>query len=211
MRAGPKPFLLLPIAGLIVAGLAITFAQLGDQTPYAVLFSGSRALVPVVQQAETLSVATLGLLYACKGLAWAVSMGSFRGGPVFPAIFVGTVGDLLASHLPGFPEGAAIAAVMAATIVAALRLPLAAVVIALLLTSSAGAAVTPLISSLQRWSRTSSSKCSIPPSHHQRPRSGPLPTARSPDSVWLARRVWGCAAAAGPGPYIRQPAAVWAA
>ena len=145
MRAGPKPFLLLPTAGLIVAGLAITFAQLGDQTLYAVLFSGSRALVPVVQQAETLSVATLGLLYACKGLAWAVSMGSFRGGPVFPAIFVGTVGDLLGSHLPGFPEGAAIAAVMAATIVAALRLPLAAVVIALLLTSSAGAAVTPLI------------------------------------------------------------------
>jgi H+/Cl- antiporter ClcA len=145
VRVPSKPFLLLPIAGLIVAGLAITFAQLGNQTPYAVLFSGSRALEPIVQQAETLSVATLGLLYACKGLAWAVSMGSFRGGPVFPAIFVGTVGGLLASHLPGFPEGAAIAAVMAATIAAVLRLPLAAVVIALLLTSSAGAAVTPLI------------------------------------------------------------------
>jgi H+/Cl- antiporter ClcA len=145
VRVPSKPFLLLPIAGLIVAGLAITFAQLGHQTPYAVLFSGSRALIPVVQQAETLSVATLGLLYACKGLAWAVSMGSFRGGPVFPAIFVGMVGGLLASHLPGFPEGAAIATVMAATIAAALRLPLAAVVIALLLTSSAGAEVTPLI------------------------------------------------------------------
>ena len=145
MRAGPKPFLLLPIAGLIVAGLAITFAQLGDQTPYAVLFSGSRALTPVVQQAETLLVATLGLLLACKGLAWAVSMGSFRGGPVFPAIFVGTIGGLLASHLPGFPEGPAIATVMAATIAAVLRLPLAAVVIALLMTTSAGIAVTPLI------------------------------------------------------------------
>jgi chloride channel protein, CIC family len=72
-------------------------------------------------------------------------MGSFRGGPVFPAIFVGTIGGLLASHLPGFPEGTAIATVMAATIAAALRLPLAAVVIALLLTSSAGAAITPLI------------------------------------------------------------------
>ena len=64
---------------------------------------------------------------------------------MFPAIFVGTVGGLLASHLPGFPEGAAIATVMAATIAAVLRLPLAAVVIALLLTSSAGAAVVPLI------------------------------------------------------------------
>lgn len=145
VRVRPKPFLLLPLAGLIVAGLAIAFAQLGDQTPYAVLFSGSRALIPVVEQAGTLSVATLCLLLACKGLAWSVSMGSFRGGPVFPAIFVGAVGGLLASHLPSFPEGAAIATVMAATIGAALRLPLSAVVIALLLTSSAGPAVTPLI------------------------------------------------------------------
>jgi chloride channel protein, CIC family len=141
----PKPFLLLPLAGLIVDGLAITFAQLGDQTPYAVLFSGSRALAPILEQAGTLSLATLGLLFACKGLAWGVSMGSFRGGPVFPAIFVGTVGGLLASHLPGFPEAAAIATVMAATIAVVLRLPLAAVVIALLLTSGAGLEVSPLI------------------------------------------------------------------
>jgi H+/Cl- antiporter ClcA len=144
-RVRPRPFLLLPLAGLIVAGLAITYAQLSDHTPYAVLFSGSRALAPVIEEAGTLSLATLGLLFACKGLAWGVSMGSFRGGPVFPAIFVGTVGGLLASHLPGFPEGAAIATVMAATIAAVLRLPLAAVVIALLLTSGAGLEVTPLI------------------------------------------------------------------
>jgi H+/Cl- antiporter ClcA len=141
----PRPFLLVPLAGLLVAGLAITYAQVGDQTPYAVLFSGSRALDPVVQQAGTMTIATLALLLACKGLAWGVSMGSFRGGPVFPAIFVGTVGGLLASHLPGFPEGAAVATVMAATVAAVLRLPLASVVIALTLTSSAGAGATPLI------------------------------------------------------------------
>jgi chloride channel protein, CIC family len=145
VRVPSRPFLLLPVAGLIVAGLAITFAQLGDQTPYAVLFSGSRALDPILEQAGTLTIATLALLFVCKGLAWGVSMGSFRGGPVFPAIFVGMVGGLLASHLPGFPEGAAVATVMAATIVAMLRLPLAAVVIALLLTSGSGIEVTPLI------------------------------------------------------------------
>jgi hypothetical protein len=128
VRVRSKPFLLLPVAGLFVAGLAITFAQVSDRTPYAVLFSGSRALDPVLEQAGALSLATLGLLYVCKGLAWGVSMGSFRGGPVFPAIFVGTVGGLLASHLPGFPQGAAVA-----------------VVIALLLTSGSGVEVTPLI------------------------------------------------------------------
>jgi len=145
LRVRSKQFLLLPFAGLLVAGLAIAFAQLGDQPPYAVLFSGSRALAPVVEQAGSLSLSTLVLLYVCKGLAWGISMGSFRGGPVFPAIFVGTVGGLIASHLPGFPEGAAIATVMAATIAAVLRLPLSAVVIALLLTSGAGLEVTPLI------------------------------------------------------------------
>lgn len=72
-------------------------------------------------------------------------MGSFRGGPVFPAIFLGTSGGLLASYLPGFPEGAAVAIVMGATVAATLRLPLASVVIALLLTSSASAAASPLI------------------------------------------------------------------
>ena len=72
-------------------------------------------------------------------------MGSFRGGPVFPAIFVGAVGGLVASHLPGFPEEPAVATVMAATIAATLRLPLASVVIALVMTTSVGAAVSPLI------------------------------------------------------------------
>lgn len=72
-------------------------------------------------------------------------MASFRGGPVFPAIFLGTAGGLLASHVPGLPNGAAVAIVMGATIAAVLRLPLASVVIALVLTSSAGAAASPLI------------------------------------------------------------------
>ena len=65
-------------------------------------------------------------------------MGSFRGGPVFPAIFIGTVGGLLASHLPGLPDGAAVAAVMAASVTAILRLPLSSVVIAAGLTAPAG-------------------------------------------------------------------------
>jgi H+/Cl- antiporter ClcA len=145
LRVRRRQLLFLPLAGLIVAGLAIAFAELGHQTPYAVLFSGSRAMNPVVDQAQTLSIATLVLLFVCKGLAWSVSLGSFRGGPVFPAIFVGAVGGLLAAHLPGFPQGAAVATVMGATIVAMLRLPLAAVVIALVMTASAGAAVSPLI------------------------------------------------------------------
>ena len=43
------------------------------------------------------------MLLAFQGLAYALSLGSFRGGPTFPAVFLGAAGGLLASHLPGFP------------------------------------------------------------------------------------------------------------
>jgi hypothetical protein len=140
-----RAFVLVPVAGIVVAGCAIAFAQITGQTENAVLFSGSRALTPVVQDSAALGAGTLAALVLFKAVAWSVSMGSFRGGPVFPAIFLGTSGGLLASYLPGLPEGAAVAIVMGATVAAVLRLPLASVVLALLLTSSAGAAASPLI------------------------------------------------------------------
>jgi len=72
-------------------------------------------------------------------------MGSFRGGPVSPTIFVGAVAGLLAAHLPGLPMSSAVPVAMAATVVAVIRLPLAASVIALLLTGSAGMQAAALI------------------------------------------------------------------
>ena len=105
----------------------------------------AQALNPIVEQTATISAGTLAALLVFKAIAWGISMGSFRGGPVFPSIFLGTAGGLLASYLPGLPDGAAIAIVMGAVVVAVLRLPLAAVIITLLLTSGAGASVSPLI------------------------------------------------------------------
>lgn len=139
-----RPMVIVPVAGLVVAGLAVGYAAITGQPAYTVLFSGSKALAPVVEQGTGLAVGTIALLYLFKGVAWSVSLGSFRGGPVFPAIFMGGVGGVLASNLPGFPLGAAVPAVMAATIAGALRLPLASVLITLLLTASAGAGIAPL-------------------------------------------------------------------
>ena len=51
----------------------------------------------------------------------------------------------MASHLPGFPIQAGVAIGMGAAVVAVLRLPLSAVVLATLLTSHAGNNVEPLI------------------------------------------------------------------
>jgi H+/Cl- antiporter ClcA len=80
-----------------------------------------------------------------KGLAWSISLGSFRGGPTFPALFLGSVAGVLAGHLPGFSQTPAVAVLMAATCVSVLKLPLASIVLATILTSSAGLAVSPLI------------------------------------------------------------------
>ncbi len=140
-----RTVLLTVIAGLVVGGLAIAFSQITDQSTQAVLFSGQDAFGELVKDAPSLSLSVLVWLLVLKGLAWSISLGDFRGGPTFPALFLGTVAGLLAGHLPGLSETPAVAVLMGAACVSMLRLPLSSIVIALLLTSSAGLALSPLI------------------------------------------------------------------
>jgi hypothetical protein len=138
--------LLLTIAAaLAVGGLAIAFAQATDQPADAVLFSGEDAFSSLFSSAASVSLSTLALLLLFKGLAWSISLGNFRGGPTFPALFLGAVGGLLAAHLPGYGETQGVAALTGAACVSILRLPLASLMIATLLSFKAGLAVTPLI------------------------------------------------------------------
>ena len=143
--AARQPWLLLPACALTVGGLAIGFAQITGQPADVVLFSGQDAFSSLVGQAPALSLSTLAFLLLFKGLAWSISLGNFRGGPTFPALFIGAAGGLLAAHLPGFSETPAVAVLMAAMAVSILKLPLSATVIAVLLTSKAGIATAPLI------------------------------------------------------------------
>ena len=140
-----RPFVFTTAAALVVGGLAIAFNQATDQPTDAVLFSGQDEFASVLKDASTLSLTTLGLLLVFKGAAWSISLGNFRGGPTFPALFLGLVGGLLAGRLPGFSETPAVAVLMGAGVVSILRLPLSSVVVALLLTSKAGLGVAPLI------------------------------------------------------------------
>lgn len=89
----------VPVMGVLVAICVILFAEITGEPGFAILFSGSKALTPVVEEASTLGAATLAWLLLFKALAWMLSMGSFRGGPVFPAISVGTAAGILASEL----------------------------------------------------------------------------------------------------------------
>jgi H+/Cl- antiporter ClcA len=99
---------------------------------------------PFVTHAAGYGVAALVLLFACKAIAYAVSMSAFRGGPIFPAILVGAVGGAALSHLPGLPLVAAVGMGIAAMTAGMLRLPMTAVLLSALLLSSDSAAVTPL-------------------------------------------------------------------
>ncbi len=141
-----REFTVLPAIGLIVGGLAILYAEVADKGGIDdVLFSGQESLGPLVAQAADYSVGTLALLLGCKGLAYALCLGSFRGGPVFPALFLGAAAGVLASHLPGFELTPAVAVGLTAATAAALRLPLSAVVLGVVLTEQSGFGVDPLI------------------------------------------------------------------
>ena len=139
------PYLLTVAAGLVVGGLAIAFNQITDEPVDGVLFSGEDAFGTLFNPTAALSMGALGYLLLFKGLAWSISLGNFRGGPTFPALFLGATAGLLAGHLPGFSETPAVAVLMGAAVVSILRLPLASVVITTLLAASGGLAVTPLI------------------------------------------------------------------
>ena len=140
-----RPFLLVPAAGIIVAGLAVAFHATSGKSVNEVLFSGQSALPGLVTSAGSWSISALLLVLAFKGLAWGVSLGSFRGGPTFPAMFIGAAAGILASHLPGFDITGAIGVGIGAGVASMLRLPLSAVVLATLLVSDSGPGAGPLI------------------------------------------------------------------
>jgi len=110
-----------------------------------VLFSGEFSLTPLVSNPDAWPLGTLALLVAFKGLAYSLSLGSFRGGPVFPAMFLGAAGGMMAAKLPGFDLTPAVAVGLGAAVTAVLKLPLTGVVLAVVLTLSAGAGASPLI------------------------------------------------------------------
>jgi hypothetical protein len=140
-----RPFILIPAAALVVAGLAIVFTAVTDKSTSQVLFSGQDQLPGLIAGAGAWSTGALIALLAFKGVAWGVSLGSFRGGPTFPALFLGAAAGVLAGGLPGLSTTPAVAVGMGAAVCAVLRLPLSAVVLAELLTIHAGGGSGPLV------------------------------------------------------------------
>jgi hypothetical protein len=53
----------------------------------------------VIKELSVAAGAFAALLLLCKGVAYGLSLGSFRGGPTFPAIFLGALAGIMASQL----------------------------------------------------------------------------------------------------------------
>jgi H+/Cl- antiporter ClcA len=135
----------MPLLGVLIGGLAVLFDQATNKSYSEVLFSGQSQLPGLVGQSAAWSVGTLLLLVLCKGVAYSLSLSSFRGGPVFPALFIGAAAGIAASHLPGLPLVPALGMGIGAMCCTMLSLPLTSVLLATLLLSADGLNVMPLV------------------------------------------------------------------
>jgi len=141
-----RRLLLTPLIGLAVGLLAVAFVEGSGKDVSYMLFSGQSAIGPLIQHAGTFSVGALGLLLVTKGLAYGGCLSSFRGGPVFPGLFLGAVGGILLSHLPGLPMIAGAAMGIGALLTVMLNgMPLTSVLLVEVLFPSDAIALVPIV------------------------------------------------------------------
>ncbi|WP_395725082.1 chloride channel protein [Nakamurella sp.] len=131
--------------GLVVGASAMTYQLVTGNSFTQVLFSGQDALPQLVSHATEYSVGALILLVICKGFAYSLSLSAFRGGPVFPSMFIGAAIGIAASGLPGMALAPAIAMGIGAMCAAMLRLPMTSTLLATLLLGADGISVTPQV------------------------------------------------------------------
>ncbi|GFE18842.1 hypothetical protein Sgleb_68890 [Streptomyces glebosus] len=133
------------VMGLVVGVLAMAFAAATGKPASEMLYSGQSALGSLFRDSAGYTVGALLLLILCKGLAYCASLSAFRGGPIFPALFLGAAGGVVLSHLPGLSLTAGFAMGVGAMCVAMLRLPMTSVLLATLLLGESGLTVMPLV------------------------------------------------------------------
>ncbi|MGP3750918.1 chloride channel protein [Streptomyces sp. IBSNAI001] len=144
-RTGRRTVSSAVVMGLAVGVLALLYAESTGHEASQVLYSGQDSLGPLLSTDAGLSAATLLVLVVCKALAYCASLSSFRGGPIFPSMFIGAAGGLALAHLPGLDTTSGFAMGIGAMCVAMLRLPMTSVLLATLLLGREGITVMPLV------------------------------------------------------------------
>ena len=107
--ATPRPFVAFRSSGSSSpAGLRVRPDQRPARGGRAALGRG-RAPEALSSDAGSWSLSALAWLIVFKGIAYGLSLGSFRGGPTFPPLFLGAAAGIMASHLPGLSTTPAVA------------------------------------------------------------------------------------------------------
>ena len=135
-RSNP-PVVLIGVA-LITSALAISVREITGGSVNLVLFSGQMGTTEMLTET---SLGAVALIIVAKLVAYGGALGAgYRGGPIFPAVFLAVAvavgGTLL---FPAASLTALIVAGVAAAVAAALRVPFTAAVLALMLATGAGA------------------------------------------------------------------------
>ncbi len=141
----PRSVLATPVAGAVVGLIVLAYGAATHKSPLDVLFSGEDALPNIISHRSAYAVGLLVVLALFKTLAYMVSLSSFRGGPIFPAIFIGGVLGLAAGHLPGLSITPGVAMGIGVMCTVMLRLPLSSTLLATLLIGHNGITVMPLV------------------------------------------------------------------
>jgi len=137
-----RPVPALYLGALITAGV-LTIAMLGfDIQIDQILFSGEYGMAALVTETSVITVLAI-LIF--KAIAYSVALGGgFRGGPIFPAAFLGVavaVGGALL--FPDISVSALAAAGIAAAAAAMIKLPATSALLGALLIGGTGGAIAP--------------------------------------------------------------------
>lgn len=164
---------LTPVAGIAIGVIVLLFVEVTDKSSSEVLFSGQDQLGPLIDGAAGWTVGALSLLLVCKALAYATALSCFRGGPVFPGMFIGAVGGIALSHLPGLPMISGAAMGIGAMTVAMLGLPLVSVLLPTLFLQADGLQLMPVVIVAVVVSYAASARLAPPPSPVAAPSGAP--------------------------------------
>jgi H+/Cl- antiporter ClcA len=133
-RGGVTTFL---VAGGLAVGLVALGAEQLGVSSQDVLFSGQASIPTVASQT---SVVALAILLGAKVIAYVISLASgFRGGPIFPALFVGVAIAAFGTEWFGMSGTLAVAIGAAAGMAAQTRLLVTSMLFAAILVGTAGA------------------------------------------------------------------------
>jgi H+/Cl- antiporter ClcA len=117
-----------PIKRGLIGGL--TVGLIGSFVPL-LLYSGQNEIISIIFGSSAFSFGFLLLLMVGKSVVTAISFNTiFKGGPVFPYLFMGgTMGLAIAQVLPFIPQGVAVTAGMAAVASALFPLPISVILL----------------------------------------------------------------------------------